>query len=140
VLTASGQECKSLDDGKYYFKHSTKGYRKTDFMLTITGDNYFITRDGEKYQKDRIKWWQDKCKFKLNSDDVLALEKNDSSNLVQKTGSLNVLVNTDPGDVLRKTFLSYGGTCYELNGRRRFRLTYCGNIHITLAEGRIIKK
>lgn len=121
-LTTFGQECKKLDDGQYYFKYKTKGYEKADFMLTIKGGRYFITKSGQEYPKGIIEWWADNCMFKLASDRNQVIEKTDSLNIFQKT------------------FLSYGGYCYELTGKWKFRLTYCGNLPITSGEGRIVKK
>jgi hypothetical protein len=122
TFTTFGQECKRLDDGQYFFKYKTKGYEKADFILTISGDTYSITKDGQEYPKGRIEWWSDNCMFKLNAHEKQKTEKADSSNAIQKT------------------FLSYGGYCYEIIDRRKFRLTYCGNLHITSGEGRVIKK
>ena len=63
--------------------------------------------------------------FKLHSDNQVPVNM-DSLDSVSKT--------------LMKTSLSYGEGCYELTDRNKFRLTYCGNLHITMSEGRIIKK
>jgi hypothetical protein len=54
-------------------------------------------------------------------------------------GQSEVTNRPDTLTVLEKTYLSYGGSCYELNDKDKFRLTYCGNLHITMSEGRIVK-
>ncbi|CAN5211744.1 hypothetical protein BH09BAC3_BH09BAC3_25750 [soil metagenome] len=125
TLTAFGQDCEKLADGQYLFKHKTKGHKKADFTLSISGDQFIIIKDGQEGLKGEIKWWPDNCMFKIYSDDK-APDNLDSLNSVQKT--------------LIRTSMSYGGSCYELVGRRKFRLTYCGNVHITMSEGRVIKK
>ena len=40
TLTAFGQDCEKLTDGQYLFKHKTKGHKKADFILTISGDQF----------------------------------------------------------------------------------------------------
>jgi len=109
-------------------------------MLTIEGDSYFITKDNQTYGRKEIEWWSDNCMFKLNSDENQIKVKADSTSRLQKGDSINVLRNMDGVAALQNTFSSYGGHCYELTNRRKFRLTYCGNLHITIAEGRIIRK
>jgi hypothetical protein len=121
TLTAWGQECKKLDDAQYFVKHKTKGQKKSSFRLTIANDMYFITRDGKEYPKGKIQWSPYGCMFKLDSDQPQ-------------------MTKADSMSVIGKMFISNGGYCYELNARRKFRLTYCGNLHITISEGRIIKK
>jgi hypothetical protein len=125
TFTVFGQECKKLADGQYYIKHKTKGHRKADFTLTITGDQFTIIKDGQEELKGKIQWWPGNCLFKIYSDDRIP-ENFSSLDSVQKT--------------LIRTSLSYGGSCYELISRHKFRLTYCGNVHITMSEGCIYKK
>jgi len=125
TLTAFGQDCETLTDGQYLFKHKTKGHKKADFILAISGDRFTVIKDGQEGLQGEIQWWPDNCKFKIYSDDK-APNNFDSLNSVQKT--------------LIRTSLSYGGGCYELVDRHKFRLTYCGNVHITMSEGRVIKK
>jgi len=122
IIIASGQSCKKLADGQYNFKHTTKGHKKADFVLTITGGTYYIVKDGQRESGGKIEWWTDNCMFKLNGEHG------------QETKT------TDSTDTFQKTFQSNGGTCYELTGENKFRLTYCGNLHITLSEGRIISR
>jgi len=123
--TALGQECKKLGDGEYFFKHKTKEYRQADFGLIIKDDTYTIIHDGQEKSNGTIEWWTDNCMFKLNSD-------------------IQVEPNIDSLDSFSRTIYltskSYGGSCYEMTKGNKFRLTYCGNIHITKSEGRIIKK
>ena len=122
AMTSTGQECKRLDDGQYLFKHTTKGQKKANFLLMIKGDTYFVTKDGQNFPEGKIEWWPDNCMFKLTS----------SQPPVKK--------NTDSLSVLEKTFQSYDGYCYEVYDSRKFTMTYCGNVHITLGEGRIVRK
>jgi hypothetical protein len=125
TISMFGQECEKLSEGHYLFKHKTKGHKKVDFTLVISGDRFTVIKDGKEGFQGEIKWWQDNCKFKIYSDDN-APENFDSLDSVQKT--------------LIRTSVSYGGSCYELIGKHKFRLTYCGNTHITMSEGRIIKR
>ncbi len=124
-LVACGQDCERLTDGQYLFKYKAKDHKKADFILVITGSQFTIIKDGREEQRGEIKWWSDNCMFKIYSDDK-ALNNLDSLNTAEK--------------ILVRTSISYGGSCYELIGRRKFRLTYCGNLHITIGEGRIRKK
>lgn len=119
---AFGQICTKLQDGKYNFKHTTHGHKKSDFVLRITGDSYAILKDGQTESKGKIEWWTDNCMFKLSAEHGQEIDTTGTSKIYQKT------------------FQSYGGTCYELIEKNKFRLTYCGNLHITLSEGRIVKK
>ena len=135
-LSALGQECKKLDDGQYSFKFKIP--KKDIFMLTIKGDSYFITKDGKVYPEGKIEWWDDKCMFKLVSDEAEVEEKPDVSTVLPKTDSISVLL-LNSAIAWQNTFLSRS-YCYELVRRRKFRLTYCDNIHITSGEGRIKKK
>ncbi|MGC3945535.1 MAG: hypothetical protein QM762_13630 [Chryseolinea sp.] len=140
-LTAFGQECRKLEDGQYSFKHKTKAYKKADFTLTIAGDFYFITKDGHEYPNGRIEWWTDNCMFRLNADEGQRIEERiGTRSEPQDTDSIKIRPLPDPISVLEKTNLSCGEYCYEIVNRRTFRLTYCGNLHITSAEGRIGKK
>lgn len=125
TLTAFGQDCEKLGDGQYLFKHKTKGHKNSNFRLVITGDRYVIKRDGQEELKGEIKWSSDNCMFDLHEDNEVPVNI-DSLNSVAKQ--------------LMKTSLSYGGTCYEIADKKKFRLTYCGNLHITMSEGRIIKR
>ncbi len=117
-----GQEYKKLGDGEYLLKHKTKEYRQSDFRLLIQGESFKIIKGGQENGKGRIEWWPDNCMFKLNSGQTQRTEKIDSLNNVQMA------------------LLSLGDSCYELTGRQKFQLTYCGNLHITKSEGRITKK
>lgn len=125
TLTAFGQDCEKLGDGQYLFKHKTKGHRKSDFRLLITGDRYTLKRDEQEELKGEIQWSSDNCMFELHVDNEVPVNI-DSLNSVAK--------------LLMKTSLSYGGTCYEITDKKKFRLTYCGNLHITMSEGRITKR
>ena len=124
ALPVLGQDCKKLADGQYHFKHKTKVDRPADFTLTIKGNRYTFIKDGQKELVGEIQWWSD-CTFKLNADNQVPVNT-DSLNSFQKR-----LVMTE---------ISWGGRCYELTGKHRFRLTYCGNLHITMSEGRVIKR
>ena len=124
TLTAFGQECEKLGDGQYLFKHKTKGHKTSDFRLLITADRYIIKRDGQEELKGEIKWSSDNCMFELHRDNEVPINI-DSLDSVSK--------------LLMKTSLSYGGGCYEITNKKKFRLTYCGNFHITMSEGRISK-
>jgi hypothetical protein len=122
TFTALGQECKKFGDGEYFFKHKTKEHRQADFRLIIKGDTFTIIHDGQEKSNGTIEWWPDNCLFQLKGDQNLKTENADSLNNVQKA------------------LLSLGDSCYELDKKQNFRLTYCGNLHITKSEGRIIKK
>lgn len=123
TLTALGQDCAKLSDGEYRFKHKTKGHKKADFKLIITGDRYTLINNGEE-NTGQIQWWPDNCMFQLQMDNEVPINI-DSLNSVSK--------------LLMKTSTSYGGTCYEITDKNKFRLTYCGNLHITMSEGSISK-
>ena len=125
TLTAFGQDCEKLGDGQYLFKHKTKGHKKSDFKLLITGDSYTLKKDGQEELKGEIQWSSDKCMFELHADNEVPVN----------IDSLDSVAN-----LLVKTSLSYGGGCYEITDKKEFRLTYCGNLHITMSEGRIIKR
>ncbi|QOI98533.1 MAG: hypothetical protein HRU69_14015 [Flammeovirgaceae bacterium] len=125
TLTAFGQDCEKLGDGQYLFKHKTKGHKKSDFRLLITGDRYNIKREGQEELKGDIKWSSDNCMFQLHGDNEVPINI-DSLDSVSK--------------LLMKTSSSYGGACYEITDKEKFRLTYCGNLHITMSEGRISKR
>lgn len=124
-LIACGQDCTRLADGQYLFKHKAKEHKKADFILVISGSQFTVIKEGREEQKGEIKWWPDNCMFKIDSDDKVP----------DNPESLNAVEN-----ILVQTVISFGGSCYELIGKRKFRLTYCGNVHITKGEGRIIKK
>ncbi len=134
-VLAFGQECKKLDDGQYRFKF--KSPKKDVLMLTINGNSYFITKDNKGYSKGKIEWWGDNCMFKLVADEA---EEKEPEILPASpaTDYIKVLL-PNSATVWRNTFLSRS-YCYELIGGRKFRLTYCDNIHITSGEGRIKKK
>ena|SRR5690606_15384691 len=125
TLTAIGQDCEKLGDGQYLFKHKTKGHKKSDFKLVISGDSYTVIRDGHEELKGEILWSPDNCMFELNGDNEVPANI-DSLDSVAK--------------LLVKTSQSYGGSCYEITDKKEFRLTYCRNLHITMSEGRIIQK
>ena len=138
------QDCSRLADGRYYFRFKAKNHKESDFMLTVMGETYFITRQGKEYPRGRIEWWPDNCMFKLSSDNEgtkdEALTKEDSLSSSGKGDSEIKVQETDGIAILRKTFMSWGDYCYEITNGRKFRLTYCGNLHITSGAGRIIKK
>lgn len=126
-MNALGQDCRKLEDGTYLFKHKTKGHSSADFLLTVKGDEYTMLRkSSQESSTGQITWWPSNCLFKLSSQQIEVPKNLDSLNSAQQ--------------ILIKTELSYGGTCYELVSERKFRMTYCGNLHITKSEGKIVRK
>jgi hypothetical protein len=124
VVTLHGQHCEKLENGSYRFKPRTKGY--VEYELRITGNDFvshFIPRPKERKwvsetdTKGKIEWKSD-CIF------ILTPEKTSA------TDSLNFLKRI-PKD--------WGELCVELNGFRKYRVTYTGNLEITTCKGRIVK-
>ncbi len=125
AIPSFSQDCQRLSDGKYEFKHIAKELRISDFTLIISGERYTVITKSRAKSKGKIEWWPDNCMFKLVEDNQVPITENQ-------------LNSNDT--ILAKTLLSFGGSCYEITGRKKFRLTYCGNLHITKSEGRITKR
>jgi hypothetical protein len=116
-----GQDCKKLQDGQYKVKFKSR-YEKPDYTLLVTGDSIQILNKNEKVTKGRIEWLSG-CYFKFHLEDD-----------TQKNGKIDSLNN------IQSALLTLGEPCYEfLNEKNEFRETYCGNLHITISEGQIIK-
>jgi hypothetical protein len=124
-LYSFGQECERLADGEYLFKYKTKELRGFNFLLVVQGDGYTVVTNNHVNDSGYLEWWPDSCMVKLRS----------SSPIKVSTDSLDSFQNT-----LERTYSSYGGDCVEIVKGNMFRMTYCGNLHITKGEGRIIKK
>ncbi len=90
--------------------------------MIISGDRYTLKKDSQEESKGEILWLSDNCMFKLNADDLATVNIDSLSSIAQ---------------ILMK---SYDGGCYEVSDKKEFRFTHCGNLHITLSEGRILKK
>jgi hypothetical protein len=112
-----GQDCKKLENGKYKVKPKSKLYK--DYFLIINNDDFTIIRENGEQAKGQIKWTDD-CIFVLDY-----AEK----------------IQVDTASFGYKIHRGWGQQCYELSERnnRTFRMTWTGNLHVQLYEGKLKK-
>src|SRR5688572_32925274 len=82
TFVASGQDCKKLTDGKFRFKHKTKGYEKVDFTFVIAGDHYTKVNYDKTESKGKLEWFST-CLFTLHPDSSQTSLRSDSLNDVE---------------------------------------------------------
>lgn len=117
LVSAYGQDCKKLENGKYKVK--SKGY--DSYILSIDNENFTVLDKNAELKKGKIEWDTDVfCIFVLNYEENIEFQEPDTLKF----------------DYIHK---GWGKPCYELLGINKFRMTWTGNLHITLYEGKIIK-
>ena len=112
------QDCDKLEDGLYDVVVTTKGYE--NFELILDGNQFKIIHKDGHLNSGTLDW--------INCDLILRKPK----------------VNLDTLSEFDKKIYLLGDLVYEINRKNKnkikFRLTQTGNPHITINEGRLIKK
>jgi hypothetical protein len=121
VVTVTARDCKMLPDGHYSLNFASK--QEERFHVKVNGDTYAQYSENGDSINARIQSISN-CTFKLNYSGQ------------RMAGTIN--------NLKQQLHKSFGEQCIEIQkvdgDSIKFRITYTGNLHVTVDEGYYVKR